>query len=66
MEPGEIWDLIVKADEKVKYATDERAGIRVDQARALLDEALRAAEAIGNDGLADQARTRLQDLAADD
>jgi len=62
VEPPEIFALIVKADEKLKYATDDRAGTRVDQARALLEEAEREAEAIGNQPLVDQARTRLADL----
>ncbi len=66
MEPKEIWELIVKADEKLKYATDDRSAVRADQARELLETALREAEAICNDALADQARTRLLDLAGED
>ncbi len=65
MEPNEIWERIVKADEKLKYATDDRAEARMGQARALLEEALREAQAIGNEGLVEQARTRLHDLDPD-
>jgi hypothetical protein len=62
MEPGEIFDLIVKADEAIKYATADRAGARARQARELLDRAITEAEAIGNQTLADQARQRIEDL----
>ena len=64
MDPKEIFELLVKADEKLKYATDERGAQRRDQAKALLEEAKSEAESIGNDGLATQAQTRLDDLAA--
>ena len=46
MEPQEIFELIVKADEKLKYATSARE----------------AARAIGNDPLVQQAELRLTDL----
>jgi hypothetical protein len=62
VEPNEIWELIVKADEALKYATEEKADRRRDQAIERLREALREAEAIGNEALAEQARTRLRDL----
>ncbi len=61
-EPNEIFELIVKADEKLKYATAERGDVRAGQARALLERARDAARAIGNDALIDQAETRLRDL----
>ena len=61
-EPSEIFELIVKADEKLKYATAAKGDVRADQARALLDRAREAARAIGNDALAVQAETRLTDL----
>ena len=64
MEPPEIFALIVKADEKLKYATQDKAGTRAQQARDLLEEALREAEAIDNQPLVEQARTRLGDLDA--
>jgi hypothetical protein len=62
MEPPEIFALIVKADEKLKYATDDKAPARIEQARTLLEQAQREAEAIGNQPLIQQARTRLADL----
>lgn len=64
MEPKEIFDLIVKADEKLKYATASKADTRAQQARALLEQARAEAEAIGNDALAQQASRRLADLEA--
>ena len=62
MEPQEIFGLIVKADEKLKYATDDRADVRRGQAVDLLRQAIAAAREIGNDALMDQAATRLADL----
>ena len=64
MQPNEIFDLIVKADEKLKYASAERGDARAEQARALLERARDAAQAIGNDALIGQAETRLADLDA--
>jgi hypothetical protein len=64
MEPNEIWQTIIKADELLKYATEEKAAVRKEQAAAHLREALAAAEAIGNEQLAAQARTRLADIGA--
>ncbi len=65
MTPQEIFELIVKADEKLKYATAARTDQRRDQARDLLNQAREAATAIGNDGLVAQAETRLNDLDAE-
>lgn len=62
MTPDEIFQLIVKADEKLKYATAGKGDVRAQQAGDLLAEALREAEAIGNDGLVQQAKVRLADL----
>jgi hypothetical protein len=62
MEPNEIFELLVKADEKLKYATAQRSDTRRQQARDLLTEALDAAREIGNDGLVRQAELRLADL----
>ena len=62
MEPDEIWRTIVKADEALKYATADKADRRRQQAVERLHEALREAEAIHNDPLAQQARRRLEDL----
>jgi hypothetical protein len=65
MEPNEIWELLVKADDLVKYATEERRAARTSQATELVTRALAEAEAIGNAPLAEQARTRLRDLGAE-
>jgi hypothetical protein len=64
MTPDEIFQLIIKADERLKYATDERGAARRQQAKDLLQQAIEAAQAIGNDGLVAQAQRRLTDLAA--
>ena len=64
MEPREIFELIVTADEKLKYAKPGVADVRAEQARALLHQAVLEARAIGNDALVQQARTRLADLDA--
>ena len=63
MQPNEIFELIVKADEKLKYATADKTGTRTQQARDLLTQARDAARAIGNDQLVQQAELRLSDLA---
>jgi hypothetical protein len=62
MEPSEIFELIVKADEKLKYATTAKGDVRAAQARDLLEQAREAARANGNDALIAQAETRLNDL----
>ena len=62
MEPNEIFELIVKADERLKYATAGKEEVRRQQARDLLTQALEAARQIGNDALVEQAETRLADL----
>jgi hypothetical protein len=65
MEPvdaKEIFDLIVKADEALKYATEEKAAARSRQARDWLVQARQEATAIGNDSLVEQAERRLADL----
>jgi hypothetical protein len=63
MDPKEIFELIIKADEKLKYATDANRELRSSQARTLLEQARDAAREIGNDGLVQQAETRLADLS---
>jgi hypothetical protein len=63
MDPKEIFELIVKADEKLKYATAQKSDARRRQARDLLTQALDAARQIGNDALVQQAELRLSDLA---
>jgi hypothetical protein len=66
VDPKEIFELIVKADEKLKYATSGKADVRRQQARELLHQARAAALEIGNDGLVQQADTRLADLGGGD
>lgn len=61
-DPGAIFELIVKADEKLKYATEANDDVRRQQAVALLREAAEAARAIGNESLVRQATTRLADI----
>ena len=64
MEPNEIFDLIIKADERLKYATDAKGALRREQARDLLLQARSAALEIGNDQLVQQADRRLADIDA--
>ncbi len=64
MEPDEIFALLVKADERLKYASAKQGDMRAQQAADLLKEALREAETIGNEALVQQARVRLADLDA--
>lgn len=64
MDADEIFQLIVKADEKLKYATAAKGDVRAQQAADLLAEAQREAEAIGDDGLVQQVKVRLADLDA--
>ena len=63
MDPKEIFELIIKADEKLKYATDANRELRSSQARTLLEQARDAARENGNDALVQQAETRLADLS---
>jgi hypothetical protein len=62
IDPKAIFDLIIKADEKLKYATASNAEVRRTQARVLLEQARDAARAAGVDALVAQAETRLADL----
>lgn len=66
MEPREIFELIIKADEKLKYAHEDNASLRRQQARELLEQARAAATAIGDDALVRQVETRLRDLGEGD
>ena len=66
MRPDEIFQLIIKADERLKYATDARSGARREQAKQMLQQALDAAREIGNNALIEQAQRRLADLDASD
>ena len=62
MDAQEIFELIIKADEKLKYAHEDNSGVRAQQARGLLERARAAAVEIGNDPLVAQVDTRLADL----
>ena len=62
MDPKEIFELIIKADERLKYATPDKADTRVAQARDLLNQAKAEAQAIGNTPLVEQADRRLADI----
>ena len=62
MEPSEIFELIIRADDAVKYATEDKIAARARQAREYLARAIEEAQAIGNQGLAEQAEQRLVDL----
>jgi hypothetical protein len=62
VDPKEIFELIIKADEKLKYAHEDNAGLRARQARELLGQARAAALEVGNDALVAQVDTRLADL----
>jgi hypothetical protein len=64
MDPKDIFEMIIKADEKLKYATPDRADARASQARELLTQARDEAAAIDNQPLVDQAERRLADLDA--
>jgi hypothetical protein len=60
--PQEIFDLIVKADERLKYSTVGKQEVRRAQARELLERARDEARAIENSALVVQAEQRLADL----
>ena len=62
MDPKDIFELIVKADEALKYATEEKGEARRGQARGWLSQARDEASAIGNQPLVEQAERRLRDL----
>jgi hypothetical protein len=62
MEASEIFENILKADEKLKYSTEANSEVRRQQAIDLLRQALVDAESIKNEPLADQVKVRLMDL----
>jgi hypothetical protein len=65
-DPNEVWLLIKRADDLVKYSANRDPAVARDQARKVLDEAGRAAAALpdrrAGQALAAQVRTRLEDL----
>jgi hypothetical protein len=71
-DPGEVWDLIRRADEFVKYSPNRDPATARAQARRQLERAAEAASALtdpaARDALTEQVRRRLQDLdrAGDD
>jgi hypothetical protein len=64
MDPKEIFELIIKADEKLKYSNEANMDLRKQQAVDLLQQARDAAREAGVDALVQQAETRLADLGA--
>jgi len=64
MDPKEIFELIIKADERLKYSNEANMDQRKQQAIGLLQQARDAAREIGNDVLVQQSETRLADLGA--
>jgi hypothetical protein len=64
MDPKEIFELIIKADEKLKYSNEANMDLRKQQAVDLLQQARDAAREAGIDALVQQAETRLADLGA--
>lgn len=63
MEPQEIWGLILKADDVLKYAKPGGEDRAREKASRYLSTALAASTAAGDAALAEQARIRLDDLA---
>lgn len=62
--PKEVWALIERADELIKYASNRDQQTAFAQARSTLERAIAAAKAVtGAGALEQQARTRLEDLA---
>lgn len=67
--PNEVWDMIRRADDLVKYAPNRDRDTAHTQARAQLQRAAAAVEALEDrkaaDALAEQVRIRLADLEKD-
>jgi hypothetical protein len=65
-DPDEVWNLIKRADDLVKYSANRNPAVARAQAREVLERAVRAANQLSDrragDTLASQARTRLADL----
>lgn len=68
--PGEVWDLIRRADEFVKYSPNRDPAAARAQARRQLERAADAASALTDGGARDaltaQVRRRLDDLDRSD
>lgn len=65
MDEREIFDLIVRADERLKYAREGGGEAARAAAVELLGRAREAARAAGHDGLLRQVDVRLADLGED-
>ena len=65
-EPGEVWDMIRRADDLVKYAPNRDPATARAQARQQLERARQAAQGLSDrraaEGLSEQIRRRLDDL----
>jgi hypothetical protein len=62
--PQEVWALIERADELVKYASNRDPAAGYAQARETLERAAEAARSVpGAERLVEQAARRLDDLA---
>jgi hypothetical protein len=65
-DPNEVWDMIRRADDLVKYAPNRDPSAARAQARQQLGRAAEAAAALpdrsAGEALAAQVRTRLEDL----
>jgi hypothetical protein len=63
--PAEVWKLIERADELVKYASNRDPAAAYAQARETLERAMAAArEVAGAQPLVTQVERRLDDIAA--
>lgn len=67
--PNEVWDMIRRADDLVKYSPNRDRDTARTQARQQLEKAAAAADALtdrkAGDALAEQVRIRLSDLEKD-
>jgi hypothetical protein len=65
-DPNDVWKLIKRADDLVKYSANRDPEVARAQARKVLDEAAGAAAALpdrqAGEALTAQVRTRLADL----
>lgn len=64
--PGDVWDLIRRADDLLKYSPNRDPFTARNQARQQLKRAAQAAavlpDRVAGESLANQVRTRLEDL----
>jgi hypothetical protein len=65
-DPAEVWKLVQRADELIKYAQNRDPAVAYAQARAVLDEAEKVAADLDGpaaDGLRAHIATRRADIA---